>query len=140
MFELMTLVGGLFSLWFFFAWLACGALSAHVAAEKHRCGPCWFIWGVLLGPMALLATVGLPPRDRRRLTHMQCHMCHELVLPTARRCKHCHVDFADDGPEVNHAWPRPKETTSKRFGEIEWWAWLLLAAIGAVIAYRYLAP
>lgn len=140
----MALAGGVFSLWFVFAWLACGALSAHVAAEKDRCGPCWFIWGVLFGPMALLATVGLPSRDRQHVTHMRCHMCHEFVLPTARKCKHCQVDFAPDGgpegKEVNHAWPLATDTTSKRFGEVEWWVWVLLAAGAAYIAYRYISP
>jgi len=56
-------LGGFVSIMWLYAllsWFACGAFASHVASEKSRCGICWFIWGILFGPMALLAAVGLP--------------------------------------------------------------------------------
>lgn len=46
--------------WLLTAWLASSVFAAFVALEKNRCGLCWFLMGVLFGPLALLATVGLP--------------------------------------------------------------------------------
>lgn len=85
------------SLYIFIAWFACGALASHVASEKDRCGVCWFVWGVLFGPMALLATVGLPDKSGRKSinnvtpkTHVLCPECDEPVKNEAKICKHCH--------------------------------------------------
>lgn len=41
-------------------WLACAFLAHHIANAKGLCGACWFLWGVLLGPLALFATMGMP--------------------------------------------------------------------------------
>lgn len=60
MHELMFIVGSLASVWVLITWLACGLFAGYVASEKNRCGICWFFWGVLFGPVALLASVGLP--------------------------------------------------------------------------------
>jgi len=48
------------NLWVLCAWIACAVFSGHIAGEKNRCGLCWFVWGVLFGPIALVAVVGLP--------------------------------------------------------------------------------
>lgn len=92
-------VGGMFSImggYFFLLWFACGALSSHVASQKDRCGVCWFVWGALFGPLALLATVGLPDLSPQRgaeavtpKTHVLCPQCDEPVKNEARACKHC---------------------------------------------------
>lgn len=52
-------------LWTFLAWIACGIFAAYVAAQKNRCVPCWFVWGVLFGPIALISIVGVPIRSRQ---------------------------------------------------------------------------
>lgn len=93
-------VGGLFSMmsmYVLIAWIACGVFASHVASEKDRCGVCWFFWGVLFGPMALIATVGLPDKSKPRgidavtpKTHVLCPECDEPVKNEARICKHCH--------------------------------------------------
>jgi hypothetical protein len=77
-------------------WFACGAFASHVASEKDRCGFCWFLWGVVFGPMALLAVVGLPDKSKPRgidavspKTHVLCPECDEPVKNEARKCKHC---------------------------------------------------
>lgn len=46
--------------WALMAWLASAFFAGHVAAEKGRWGFIWFVWGVIVGPLALIATVGLP--------------------------------------------------------------------------------
>lgn len=95
-----TVMGGIFSAMSFYmilAWLACGLFACHVANEKDRCGICWLVWGVVFGPMALIATVGLPDKSKPRgievvsvKTHVLCPQCDEPVRNEARICKHCH--------------------------------------------------
>lgn len=90
---------GLFStmsIYFLLVWFACGAFASHVASEKERCGICWFVWGILFGPMALLATIGLPDKSKPRgidaispKTHVLCPQCYEPVKNEARKCRHC---------------------------------------------------
>lgn len=63
--SLALFLGSLASVWVFLAWLACGFLAGHVAGEKDRCGLCWFCLGVIFGPLALIASVGVP--DNRKL-------------------------------------------------------------------------
>lgn len=96
MYSLVALFGSFVALWGVFAWLACGFFAGHLGDEKGRCGLCWLVLGLLFGPLALLAAVGLPSKGPTRRTHAQCHMCHEFVLPEARKCKHCLTEFAPD--------------------------------------------
>ncbi len=49
-------------LWALATWLAAAAFAGYIAMEKDRCTLCWFAWGVLFGPLALLAVIGLPMR------------------------------------------------------------------------------
>ncbi len=58
--ELMFILGGFASMWVLAAWIACAAFAGHVAGEKNRCGICWFFWGILFGPISLIAAAGLP--------------------------------------------------------------------------------
>lgn len=93
-------ITALFSLlgsYWLLAWFACAAFASHVASEKERCAVCWFLWGLGFGPMALLATVGLPDKSKPRginavtpKTHVLCPQCDEPVRNEAKKCKHCH--------------------------------------------------
>jgi len=47
-------------LWSVAAWGACACFAAYLASQKGRCGLCWFVWGLIFGPLALITTVGLP--------------------------------------------------------------------------------
>jgi hypothetical protein len=47
-------------------WLISAFLAHHVANAKGACGACWFLVGVLFGPLALLAAVGMPDLLTRR--------------------------------------------------------------------------
>jgi len=48
-------------------WIVCGAYSATVAGSKGHQSITWFIGGLLLGPIALIASTGLPDLELRRL-------------------------------------------------------------------------
>lgn len=48
------------------SWLISAFLAHHVANAKGACGACWFLLGVFFGPLALLATVGMPDFYTRR--------------------------------------------------------------------------
>lgn len=51
----------------FCSWIVCGAYSAIVAGSKGHQSITWFIGGLLLGPFALIAAIGLPDLELRRL-------------------------------------------------------------------------
>jgi hypothetical protein len=92
--EGVVAFAGMFSLWIALTWLACGFLSAHVAAEKERWAVVWFVLGVLFGPIALLAIVGLPDNSASIFTpsvktHVTCPDCAEFVRKKANKCPHC---------------------------------------------------
>jgi len=45
---------------FLLIWLACGAISAIVAAGKNRSAAGWFFGGVMLGPLGIVLALVLP--------------------------------------------------------------------------------
>jgi len=47
-------------------WILCGLLASVVAGNKGHNGCMWAIGGFLLGPLALLATLGLGDRKAQR--------------------------------------------------------------------------
>lgn len=47
-----------------FFWILCGVFAATIAKGKGHVGCSWFLGGILFGPIALIATLGL--RDRKR--------------------------------------------------------------------------
>lgn len=54
------------ALWVPLAWVAAAGFAGHVAGEKGRCSACWFFWGILFGPLSLIAAVGLPTAGNGR--------------------------------------------------------------------------
>lgn len=87
------------------------------------------MWGVLLGPLSLLAVVGLPSsKAPNRRTHAQCHVCYEFVLPQARKCKHCLTDFAPDKYTV--AALRSEEARKNSDKYVRWFG---VAAVAAMV-------
>ncbi len=72
--ELMFIIGSFASMWGFAAWLACAFFAGHITAEKNRCGFCWFCWGLLFGPISLIASVGLPMRQLASLPVRLLHL------------------------------------------------------------------
>ena len=77
----------------FLFWFSCSVLCWIVANSKARLAGVWFLIGILLGPLALLA-VGMMPSVERKdqpsaRTHVKCPDCRELVLKDANICKHC---------------------------------------------------
>lgn len=46
-------------------WVICGILAAIVAGKKGHSGCLWLLLGLPLGPLALLAAVGLPDKWAR---------------------------------------------------------------------------
>src|SRR5699024_1917653 len=107
--------------------------------EKGRCGLCWLAWGLLFGPLALLAAAGLPNKGPTRRTHAQCHMCHEFVLPQARKCKHCLTEFEPDKYTRGHTTAQSdrletasllkEEATSVLKSSSIWWALAILVTV-----------
>lgn len=52
-------------LWMLISWIAGGLLTQYVAVQKGY-GRLWFWWGLLFGPIGLLASVGLPDRSLQK--------------------------------------------------------------------------
>lgn len=63
-------------------WILCGIFSATIAGGKGHGGCSWFLGGILFGPLALIATLGLRDRkrdwDTQRLINTQEEMLDEI--------------------------------------------------------------
>jgi len=63
-------------------WILCGVFAATIAGGKGHGGCSWFLGGILFGPLALLATLGLRDRkrdwDAKRLIDTQEEMLDEI--------------------------------------------------------------
>lgn len=75
-------------------WFGCSILCWIVANSKARLAGVWFLLGLFLGPLALLAVAVLPSHARSKdepspKTHVKCPDCREFVLKEANICKHC---------------------------------------------------
>lgn len=56
---------GFFAVWALLSWAACACLSAYVASTKGHSAFWWFLWGLVFGPLGLIAAAGLGPAVQR---------------------------------------------------------------------------
>jgi hypothetical protein len=91
-----------FFIFLLFCVLFCGVISAMVARGKGRSGCGWFVIGVLLGPLGLIASFvigadkeGLERKQLRSGKLVKCPQCAELIKAEAKVCRHCGAK-ADD--------------------------------------------
>jgi len=63
---IFTAMAALALAWVPLAWIACAAFSWILAGEKGYSKFGWFLLGVLFGPLALIATAGLPIKVMHR--------------------------------------------------------------------------
>ena len=80
-------------------WISIGLLAGWVATTRGRDGCSWFVAGVFLGPIALLA-VGLAapaakPATDTPLDGKVCPRCGESVKLAAEVCRFCGHEFID---------------------------------------------
>ena len=63
-------------------WILCGVFASTIAGGKGHGGCSWFLGGILFGPLALIATLGLRDRkrdwDTQRLINTQEEMLDEI--------------------------------------------------------------
>ena len=105
MVEFFAVASGMLALWWLAAWVACALFSGHLAEQKGRCTACWLLWGLLFGPLALLAAAGLPDRSRKLgephpQTHVTCPECVGFVPKSATICQHCGTRLAPAGSQT----------------------------------------
>lgn len=44
-----------------FWWVVSACFVAGIAASKHRSAAAWLLLGIALGPLAVIAAIGVPP-------------------------------------------------------------------------------
>lgn len=72
-------------------WAIMGIAVSLVANSKGRDPAIWFIYGVLIWPIALVHILVSVPGDRK-----PCPFCAELVKIQAKVCPHCRNDLPTD--------------------------------------------
>ena len=80
----------------FLGWFIMAAFTAGVAASKGHIALGWLVVGLLFGPIAFLASLGLGPADKEAYMSRKkraCPLCAEDVLFEALICKHCLRDL-----------------------------------------------
>lgn len=75
-----------------FVMLVFAFVCSHIADGRGRGKGACFFWGLLAGPIALIALL-LMPKDEAGLGHVKCRFCAEYVKPDAVVCKHCGRDL-----------------------------------------------
>lgn len=104
-------------LWWFAAFILCGAVSSEIADAKGNNAGVAFFLGMIFGPLGLLAAWAMPSDLRRSETRAilrgerrRCPCCAELVRLRAGRCRYC----GDELPpfERPQQIPTPKITKS----------------------------
>ena len=89
--------------WFLAAWLAGAVFAAFIALEKNRCGLCWFAMGVLFGPLALIATAGLPVKPPRPPAGPKAGSEAVAASPAVHAHAAAHAHSVAQGPAHGHA-------------------------------------
>jgi len=75
--------------------LVCGVFAlivAMVAGSKGRSGIAWFLYGLVLWPVALVHALLIKPNDTALVARgdaRRCPACAELVKLEARKCRFC---------------------------------------------------
>jgi hypothetical protein len=79
-----------------FIWILCGVLSAMVAGGKDHDAISWFFGGILFGPLALLATLGL---GNRKTANQQAQLLEaaqrQLAILERRERRRSYDDYDD---------------------------------------------
>ena len=77
-----------------FVWFASAIVCWIIANNKARMAGGWFVLGLMLGPLTVVAVSVLPTLETDTSaatpkTHIKCPDCRELVITEAKVCKHC---------------------------------------------------
>jgi hypothetical protein len=77
-------------------WLVMAGVVALIANSKGRSSGSWFLYGLLIWPIALVHVLVASPNqgkvDQTALaagSMKKCPECAELVRPEARKCRYC---------------------------------------------------
>lgn len=95
----MTIYAQEFAMTYLFLAAVLGAIPAFIAQNKGRSAFGWWVFGFLLFPIALVASVLISKEKPAQATQSQtsgnnslrrCPHCAELIQKAAKKCKHCH--------------------------------------------------
>ena len=87
------------------AWLAFAALTAFVANARGRSTGIWFLLGVVLGPLALVAVLVMPRPGEAAAPEAEadgsaCPVCRVLVERSLKTCPTCGHPLEPAAPRV----------------------------------------
>ncbi len=87
----------------FYVWLASVVLAVIIANSRGHNGWLGFLWGVLFGPIAVIAYLVIP-RNQEALDNAKviagvmrhCPECREVIKRHANRCRFCGASMTGD--------------------------------------------
>ena len=87
-------------------WLIGAIIVAIIAANKERSVVGWFLFGLVIWPIALVAILvssNLDEEDtkiREAAMRYPCPFCAEMIMREAKICPHCRSELIDEPPPV----------------------------------------
>lgn len=138
-------------MFWFMVWLVCAIVCTVVAGNKGRSTGWWFVLGVLLGPLALLAIAFMPSmeavkQDRAAAgdtdtMYRKCPFCAEVVRREAIKCKHCQSDLSAivvaDAKNIQTIVAKESEASAEEGGAAFMWTASLVVGIALVVIWAF---
>jgi hypothetical protein len=79
-------------------WVICAIVGALIGDKKGRSAGLWAVICLITGVFGILVVAVMPKQRTEEPTISQgrvsCPACSELILPSAKVCKHCHTTLA----------------------------------------------
>lgn len=125
-------------------WIVMAIIVCVVALNRGRNGFGWFVYGLLIWPVALINVLVIPPLNERVETRAieagdskRCPHCAEIIRAQANVCRYCGRDVPVENPDALRAPARLPARERPRYGLAAGIVVLFVLGVGIYIVARH---